>query len=158
MIIIHLNYYTNGIGMFTILINKEVRWMMWEINDLQLQLYELQYCGYNAILLHLFDCARPVPAKAMFVLSVLEESIRVEPKDLARPRLAAVSSVVESLLVNKVVQGLGLVISLYDVQHIESGFVHHSDGGVRFLVRFRVVVFRPFPGEVLIAKPKKATK
>lgn len=94
----------------------------------------------------------------MFVLSILEESIRVEPKDLARPRLAAISSVVENLLVDKVVQGLGLVVTLYDVLNIQSGFVHHSDGGVRFLVRFRVVIFRPFPGEVLIAKPKRASK
>lgn len=82
----------------------------------------------------------------------------MDPKDLVRPRVAAISSVVEALLLDRVVKDLGLVVTIYDICSIESGFVHPSDGGVRFLVRFRVVLFRPFAGEILEGKAKKATK
>ncbi|GMH38365.1 hypothetical protein BSKO_06249 [Bryopsis sp. KO-2023] len=94
----------------------------------------------------------------MFILSSLEDSVRVEPKDLSRPRLVAITSVIEQLMVDKVVADLGLVVTLYDVLSVESGYVHPSDGGARFLVRFRVVVFRPFPGEVIVARAKRASK
>lgn len=94
----------------------------------------------------------------MFCVCTLEESIRVEPKDLGKPRAAAVSRVIEDLFIDKVIQDLGLIVTLYDIVNIASGFVHHSDGGARFLTTFRVVVFRPFPGEVIVGKLKRVTR
>jgi hypothetical protein len=52
----------------------------------------------------------------MFVLSCLEDDIRIEPKDLAKTPLTAVTEVLEQLYIDKVVLDLGLVVSLYDVQ------------------------------------------
>ena len=43
---------------------------------------------------------------------------------------------------------LGLVVSLYDIASIEGGFVYPNDGAAYFTAKFRLVVFRPFPGEV----------
>ncbi|CAD7704380.1 unnamed protein product [Ostreobium quekettii] len=94
----------------------------------------------------------------MFFLSTLEESIRLEPKDLDKPRADAISLVIEELFVDKIVQDLGLVVTLYDIVSIASGFVHHSDGGPRFQVVFRVVVFRPFAGEVIVGKIKRVSR
>lgn len=54
--------------------------------------------------------------------------------------------------VDKVIPSLGLVVTLYDVVAIGPGLVHPSDGGAHHTVTFRVVVFRPFPGETLLGR------
>lgn len=47
---------------------------------------------------------------------------------------------------------MGLGITLYDVQSIEGGHIYPNDGAAHFRVRFRLVVFRPFAGEVLLGR------
>ena len=49
----------------------------------------------------------------------------------------------------QVVTDLGLVITLYDITQIEGGYIYPSDGAAHYDVRFKLVVFRPFPGEVI---------
>ena len=94
----------------------------------------------------------------MFVLSRLEEHVRVDPQDLERPRAAAIASVLERTLLDRIVPDLGLCATLYDILRVETGIVYPNDGGVWFKVEFRAVVFRPFIGEILIAKIKKESR
>ncbi|CAI5523144.1 unnamed protein product, partial [Closterium sp. Naga37s-1] len=51
-----------------------------------------------------------------------------------------------------VLRNVGLCISLYDLQSVEGGFIFPSDPGPHFTVRFRLVVFSPFAGEVLVGR------
>lgn len=88
----------------------------------------------------------------MFILTAIEADIRVHPKDLNKPPLVAVSDVIEQQYLDKVVPDLGLVVTVYDITHIEGGHVYPNDGAAYFKARFRVVVFRPFVGEVLVGK------
>ncbi|KAK9815819.1 hypothetical protein WJX72_010172 [[Myrmecia] bisecta] len=94
----------------------------------------------------------------MFILACLEDKIRVVPSDLDSKSITAVTSVIEQTYIDKVVADLGLVMSLYDVQQIEGGFIYPSEGSAHFQTKFRLVVFRPFVGEVIVGKLTKSSK
>ena len=82
----------------------------------------------------------------------------MQPQDLCKAPLEAVTEVLQQRFLDKVVPYLGLVVSLYDVQHVEGGFVYPNDGAAFFNVHFRAVVFRPFVGEVMEGKLKSCNK
>ena len=88
----------------------------------------------------------------MFILSALEDDVRVQPADLSKKPADAVTDVLQETFVDKVIHDLGLVVTIYDIQSIDGGFVYPNDGCAFFKVKFRVVVLRPFPGEVIVGK------
>lgn len=94
----------------------------------------------------------------MFILSALEEEIRVQPSDLHKTPLEAVTEAIEQRYIDKVIPDLGLVVTLYDIQSIEGGFIYPSDGAAFFKTKFRVVVFRPFVGEIIVGKLKSCSR
>ena len=53
---------------------------------------------------------------------------------------------------------VGLCIALYDVIRVGSSLIHPADGGAHFEVVFRVVVFKPFIGEVITGTVLNCTK
>ncbi|CAL5223770.1 g6335 [Coccomyxa viridis] len=94
----------------------------------------------------------------MFFICDVEDKIRVDPGDLGRPLLDAVTSVIEQLYIDKVLHDLGLVITIYDILSIEGGFIYPSDGAAHYTVKFRLVVFRPFINEVLTGRLTRCDK
>lgn len=58
----------------------------------------------------------------------------------------------------RVVPDLGLILTIYDLLEIDGGFVYHSDGGAHYRVRFRVVVFCPFRGELIVGRIARMDK
>ena len=94
----------------------------------------------------------------MFQIARLEDpNVKILPENLGKPRLEAVTQVIESLYVDKVVKDLGLVVTLYEIVSITDGTVYPGEGSAHFHVVFKDVVFRPFVGEVLEGKLQKAT-
>lgn len=49
---------------------------------------------------------------------------------------------------NKVILEVGLCISLFDFQEIGDPYVYPAEGSAHQRVKFRMIVFRPFAGEV----------
>lgn len=94
----------------------------------------------------------------MFILAALEDDIKVLPQDLTKTPQDAVTEVIEQRFLDRVIADLGLVTTVYDIQSIEGGFVYPNDGAAYFRVKFRVVVFRPFVGEILVGKLKSCSK
>ena len=94
----------------------------------------------------------------MFKLTAVEADVRVHPKDLNKPPLTAVADVIEQQYLDKVVPDLGLVVSVYDIQSVEGGHIYPNDGAAHFKAKFRIIVFRPFIGEVLVGKLKSCNK
>jgi DNA-directed RNA polymerase subunit E'/Rpb7 len=88
----------------------------------------------------------------MFVLSTLEADVKVQPRDLNKPPLEAVTEVLEEQYLDKAVADLGLVTTIYDVLDIQGGHIYPNDGAAYFKAKFRLVIFRPFVGEVLVGK------
>lgn len=91
----------------------------------------------------------------MFILSTLEDNVRVGPQENEKSAASSVAAVLETAFVDKVIIDLGLIVTIYDILEIDGGFVYHSDGGAHYRVRFRVIVFRPFLDEMIVGRVSK---
>nr|BAK08181.1 predicted protein [Hordeum vulgare subsp. vulgare] len=88
----------------------------------------------------------------MFVLSQIEHNLPMPPHLLNRPLVDAIKSELERLFLDKVVANLGLCVSVYDIRKVEGGFIFPGEGCSTYTVSFRLLMFRPFIGEVLVGK------
>jgi DNA-directed RNA polymerase III subunit RPC8 len=94
----------------------------------------------------------------MFILSRLSDDVRVLPHDLSKRPLDAVTDVVCARYLDRIISDLGLVITLNDVEAMTGGYIYPNDGAAYFSVTIRLVIFRPFPGEVLTGKLKSSSR
>ncbi|XVF21665.1 hypothetical protein REPUB_Repub12eG0109800 [Reevesia pubescens] len=92
----------------------------------------------------------------MFYLSLIEHTLRLPPHLLHLPLDEAIKIELETLFLDKVITKLGLCISVYDIRSIKGGFIFPGDGSSTYTVEFRLIVFRPFVGEIIVAKLKEA--
>lgn len=92
----------------------------------------------------------------MFYLSAIEHTLRLAPHLLSLSLNEAIKGELEGLFVDKVIANLGLIISVYDIRSIDGGFIYPSEGASTYTVKFRLVVFRPFVGEVITARLKES--
>ncbi|XP_052162514.1 uncharacterized protein LOC127779689 isoform X3 [Oryza glaberrima] len=88
----------------------------------------------------------------MFVLSQIEHNLPMPPHLLSRPLVDAIKAELERLFLDKVVANLGLCVSVYDIRSVEGGFIFPGEGCSTYKVSFRLLMFRPFVGEVLVGK------
>lgn len=88
----------------------------------------------------------------MFVLSQIEHNLPMPPHLLSRPLVDAIKAELERLFLDKVVTNLGLCVSVYDILGVEGGFIFPGEGCSTYKVSFRLLMFRPFIGEVLVGK------
>ncbi|KAI8376304.1 DNA-directed RNA polymerase III subunit RPC8-like protein [Radiomyces spectabilis] len=93
----------------------------------------------------------------MFILSEIEDTVKVEPNDFRKDNHIAITDVLNEKYANKIVQEVGLCICVYDILHASDGFILYGDGCSYIKVLFRVVVFRPFVGEILTGKIKSCS-
>lgn len=70
----------------------------------------------------------------MFVLTVLQDTLRIPPHNLSLPLQDALTRQICSLYFDKVLKDLGLCVTLYDIKAVEGGFVFPGDGAPRFTV------------------------
>ncbi|KAK9272080.1 hypothetical protein L1049_002449 [Liquidambar formosana] len=92
----------------------------------------------------------------MFFLSLIEHTLRVPPHLLSLPLNKAIMGELEKLFLDKVIANLGLCISVYDIRSIDGGFIFPGDGASTYTVKFRLIMFRPFVGEIITAKLKES--
>ncbi|RCH87315.1 DNA-directed RNA polymerase III subunit RPC8 [Rhizopus azygosporus] len=93
----------------------------------------------------------------MFILSELEDTVKIVPNDFKKDDINAVTDVLNEKYANKVVQEVGLCICVHDILHMSEGFILYGDGCSYIKVTFRLVVFRPFIGEVMVGKIKSSS-
>ncbi|KDO68535.1 hypothetical protein CISIN_1g029495mg [Citrus sinensis] len=77
----------------------------------------------------------------MFYLSKIEHTLRLPPHLLRLPLNEAIKLELENVFLDK---------------EIEGGFVYPGEGASTHTVKFRLVVFRPFVGEIIAAKLKES--
>lgn len=58
---------------------------------------------------------------------------------------------------NKVVQKVGLCICMWDLSKSSDGLIGYGTGNANMNVEFRLLVFRPFKGEIIAARVKYNT-
>lgn len=93
----------------------------------------------------------------MFYLSRIEHSLRLPPHLLSLHLQDAVMGELEKLFLDKVINNLGLCVSVYDIQSIKDHFILPNDGHPTLTVVFTLIMFRPFVGEIITAKVIEST-
>ena len=58
----------------------------------------------------------------------------------------------------QVLQDIGLCIAMHDIISASEGFIHHGDGCSYVTVHFRMVIFRPFVGEIITGKIRSSSQ
>lgn len=85
----------------------------------------------------------------MFILLELSDLVRVPPQSFSQATLAAVKDELHKKYSNKVVSNLGLAICVWDILDIKDGLLKPGDGAAYVQAAFRLVVWKPFVGEIL---------
>jgi len=88
----------------------------------------------------------------MYVLAVVEDKLKTLPGQFEGDAAEVLIEQIEIKYTNKVLVGVGLCVSFYDFLDIGDPYVYPAEGSSHQLVKFRIVVFRPFVGEVLTGK------
>lgn len=86
----------------------------------------------------------------MFTLATVSDSIRLDPDSFDKSHHAALSQAVNDKFANKVLPDVGLCIALYDVHSASDGILRDGDGAIFVDCTFRLVIFAPFVGEILV--------
>ena len=94
----------------------------------------------------------------MFILTRVADTIRLIPQQLKQEgQHEAITNEINYKYANKVIQKVGLCVVLFDILTIEDGKIRYGDGSLYIHTVFRLIVFRPFVGEVLIGKISSST-
>lgn len=92
----------------------------------------------------------------MFVLSIIKDTIAILPANFGVPPAQALIAETNKKYANRVLHDVGLCICTFDLVEAGEGKVRYGDGCLWYKVRFRMVVFRPFASEVILAKVKSS--
>ncbi|KAH7359441.1 RNA polymerase III subunit Rpc25 [Plectosphaerella cucumerina] len=93
----------------------------------------------------------------MFILTKIADLVQIAPDDFRKRSVVAIEDNINAKYANKVIQKIGLCIGLYDLLWTSEGLIGHGTGLVNVNVEFRLLVFRPFKGEVMLARIRNAT-
>ncbi|KAF1808938.1 hypothetical protein P152DRAFT_476875 [Eremomyces bilateralis CBS 781.70] len=85
----------------------------------------------------------------MFILTTFDDLIQIPPQEFDIPSHQVIEDKINGRYADRVIQKVGLCICLYDVLEVSDGLIGHGTGMVNVNVTFRMVVFRPFQGEIL---------
>jgi DNA-directed RNA polymerase III subunit RPC8 len=88
----------------------------------------------------------------MYNLAVLRDTVRILPQDFHRDSYQTIADALNRKYANRIVKDVGLCIALWDVLEKGDEFLFPQDGAAFLKVKFRIIVFRPFVGEVIVGK------
>ncbi|KAF4552323.1 DNA-directed RNA polymerase III subunit rpc8-like protein [Elsinoe fawcettii] len=85
----------------------------------------------------------------MYNIVTISDLIQILPQDYEKRSARALEDNINSKYANKVIHKIGLAVCLFDIQKFSEGLIGHGTGIVNVHVDFRLIVFRPFKGEIL---------
>ncbi|KAI1166574.1 RNA polymerase III subunit Rpc25-domain-containing protein [Nemania serpens] len=88
----------------------------------------------------------------MFILTKIADLVQIPPSQFEQHSRVAIENNINAKYSNRVIQKIGLCICMYDLLWASEGLIGHGDGLVNVNVEFRMIVFRPFKGEILFGK------
>ena len=94
----------------------------------------------------------------MFILSVIEDRLKIPPEKFSRDHKEVLVEQIDIKYANRILEHVGFCIAFYDFVSIDDPYVYPAEGCVHQLVRFRMIVFRPFEGEVLVGRISSFSK
>jgi DNA-directed RNA polymerase III subunit RPC8 len=99
----------------------------------------------------------------MFILTVIEDEVALHPSRFGvNKHVQAIREMIEDKYIDKVIPDAGLVVSLYDIVEVRDAYIFPGDlkdsqGDAACTVVFRLVVFRPRIGELVLGRVHSST-
>eukprot|EP00596_Hydrurales_sp_CCMP1899_P005851 CAMPEP_0119046812 /NCGR_PEP_ID=MMETSP1177-20130426/49064_1 /TAXON_ID=2985 /ORGANISM="Ochromonas sp, Strain CCMP1899" /LENGTH=224 /DNA_ID=CAMNT_0007020491 /DNA_START=39 /DNA_END=710 /DNA_ORIENTATION=- len=94
----------------------------------------------------------------MFLLAVIEDKLKTVPEEFDRDATEVMLEQIDMKFANKIILEVGLCISVFDFLEVGDPYVYPAEGSAHQRVRFRLVVFRPFAGEILTGRISSSKK
>mmetsp|Transcript_43060 Transcript_43060/g.71584 ORF Transcript_43060/g.71584 Transcript_43060/m.71584 type:complete len:225 (-) Transcript_43060:173-847(-) len=95
----------------------------------------------------------------MFSLARLQDTVHIKPDEFAKPGenqaqvlLNTITEAINEKYPNRVIPNVGLCVALHDILHIGEAFLYQGSAAQHTSVEFRLVMFRPFVGQILTGK------
>ncbi|KAK5127215.1 hypothetical protein LTR85_008577 [Meristemomyces frigidus] len=85
----------------------------------------------------------------MYILVTLADVVQIPPSEFHKPSIRAIEDFVNTKYSDKVIHKVGLCIAFHSLISASEGLIGHGTGIVNVNVDFRLLVFRPFKGEIL---------
>ncbi|WPG97668.1 Hypothetical protein R9X50_00044800 [Acrodontium crateriforme] len=87
----------------------------------------------------------------MYTLATIADVVQIHPTDFPKTSLRAIEDFVNTKYADKVIHKVGLCLGFHSLISASEGLIGHGTGIVNVNVDFRILVFRPFKGEILSA-------
>ena len=81
----------------------------------------------------------------------LADVVQIAPTDFNKPSLRSIEDFINNKYADKVIHKIGLCVGFHSLISASEGLIGHGTGIVHVNVDFRLIVFRPFKGEILRA-------
>lgn len=85
----------------------------------------------------------------MYLIVAVADLIQIQPEHFEKRSIRALEDNINEKYADKVIHRVGLCIGLYDITSTSEGLIGHGTGIVNVNADFRLIVFRPFKGEIL---------
>ncbi|KAL8657898.1 MAG: hypothetical protein Q9226_001471, partial [Calogaya cf. arnoldii] len=90
--------------------------------------------------------------------TTISDLVQISPEDFQKPSAESIEDNLNAKYANKVVQKIGLCICVYDILSASDGLIGHGTGIVNVNVECRLIVFRPFKGEIVAGRISSASE
>lgn len=88
----------------------------------------------------------------MFIIISLNSTIRIAPAHFGKEFKSVVEDEINRQYANHVIENEGLCVCLHGIEKMSDPVIHFGDGGGHVNVDFRLLMFRPFEGEIVTGK------
>lgn len=93
----------------------------------------------------------------MFSLCLLKQGVRLSSQKLRHNTTTSLITTLNQQYANKVIIGVGLAISVWDIIEAGDPIVDAGETMALLMVTFRIIVFRPFSGQIIVGRIRKAS-
>ena len=85
----------------------------------------------------------------MFCLHNINDTVRIPCSYFLQGKTQTLTKLIDDKYSNKIVRGVGMGICLYDFINIGDSYVYPGDGAAQAEVEFSLIVYKPFPGQII---------
>ncbi|KAF1826124.1 uncharacterized protein K489DRAFT_406911 [Dissoconium aciculare CBS 342.82] len=87
----------------------------------------------------------------MYTLVTLADVVQIPPKEFHKSSMRCIEDFINTKYADKVIHKIGLCVGFHSLISASEGLIGHGTGTVNVNVDFKIIVFRPFKGEILRA-------
>ncbi|KAK3690791.1 DNA-directed RNA polymerase III complex subunit Rpc25 [Vermiconidia calcicola] len=86
----------------------------------------------------------------MYLLVSLADVVQIHPSEFNKPSARAIEDYINTKYADKVIHKVGLCLGFHSIISSSEGLIGHGTGIVNVNVDFRLMVYRPFKGEIVL--------